>query len=726
MGGVFGHMSHIYDNPTMTFGQIKDIMTMAAAGKLENVTEKTDGQNLFVSYKVSDGTQRWVPEEAVRSARNKGDIKNGGMTPEQLATKFAGRGALEAAFTNAFRAFAKTVDKFSDEEKLKLFGPDTNIYYNAEVMDPANANVINYDTKTFLIHRAGHAEYDKETGKPVDKEAGFSEQQAGMLQGVLEKSQEELEKDEFKVQVNAIRQLQALSDKGILERALRGIDKVVAAAGLTDDATIADYIFAQWKDLVEATLPELTDQQEKLIIDRVMTDYYGALEGDGPLKSRGLESRQIIKTINRPDLNEAILSLIKGYPKHFKQFIFPIESIIHRFTIEVLRIVKSAYIIAAGGNEREVARLQMLVGKAINTIRASGNEEAMEIIKNQVEKLSQIENDGSIGNVDLSMISSAAEGIVFDYDGHTYKFTGGFAPANQILGLFKYGRKGIPAFDDGLQEDLGFGEGEPPGGEWYTKRSIIAEEDGKRVIAIYPGRFQPMGRHHAETYKQLAKKFGLENTFVATSNVVNPPKSPLNFEQKKSIMLKHGIPESQIFQTKNPYQAAEVTSNFDPENTSVVFAVGKKDMESSPRFKTVDGVTKSGRAAYYKSFRDNEELLSLDKHGYLYVAPHVSLDVPGFGEMCGTSLRDCLENATPEEFEATMGWFDQEIYNMLQGQLSEMSAGGAGAVGGFAGPIGDRAPVVPGSEKPLRKKDEFLKEEIVSEVMNYLLGISVG
>ena len=40
MGGVFGHMSHIYDNPNMTFGQIKDIMTKASAGQLENVTEK--------------------------------------------------------------------------------------------------------------------------------------------------------------------------------------------------------------------------------------------------------------------------------------------------------------------------------------------------------------------------------------------------------------------------------------------------------------------------------------------------------------------------------------------------------------------------------------------------------------------------------------------------------------------------------------------------------------
>ena len=456
MGGVFGHMSHIYDNPSMTFGQIKDIMTKASAGQLENVTEKTDGQNLFVSYKISDGTQRWVPEEAVRSARNKGDIKNGGMTPQQLATKFAGRGALEAAFTNAFRAFAKTVDKFSEEEKLKLFGPDTNIYYNAEVMDPANANVINYDTKTFLIHRAGHAEYDRETGKPVDKEEGFSEQQASTLQSVLEKSQDEMSKGDFRVQVNAIRQLQALSDDTALSTALKRMDQVMSSAGVSDGDTIGDYIIGKWRQVVNQELPDLSDEGKQLIIKRVMTDYYGALEGEGPLKSRGLETRQITKTIGRADLNKQIVSVIKSYPQRFKEFIFPVESVIHRFAIEIMRAVQSAYIIAAGGNEKEVARLQALVGKAIETIQASGSDEAMEILRPQLEKLSKIEDDGSIGSVDLSMISSAAEGIVFDYDGHTYKFTGGFAPANQILGLFKYGRKGIPAMagEEDLEEGL--------------------------------------------------------------------------------------------------------------------------------------------------------------------------------------------------------------------------------------------------------------------------------
>ena len=83
MGGVFGHMSHIYDNPYMTFGQIKDVMNKASAGELRG-TEKTDGQNLFVSYNIKDGT--------VREARNKGRRVPGGPRKRQGLARATCRG----------------------------------------------------------------------------------------------------------------------------------------------------------------------------------------------------------------------------------------------------------------------------------------------------------------------------------------------------------------------------------------------------------------------------------------------------------------------------------------------------------------------------------------------------------------------------------------------------------------------------------------------------------
>ena len=256
----------------------------------------------------------------------------------------------------------------------------------------------------------------------------------------------------------------------------------------------------------------------------------------------------------------------------------------------------------------------------------------------------------------------------------------------------------------------------------------LNEQDQKRVIAIYPGRFQPMGRHHYATYKALADQFGAENTFIVTSNKMGP-KSPLDFEEKKKIMVAHGVPADKIVMSRNPYQAVELTKNFDPATTAVVFAVGGKDMRDSPRFANLDGMTKKGTPAYYKTYRPGEELIGLDKHGYIAVAPHVEIDVPGFGEMSGTTLRKALKGASQEDFKTIMGFYNQEIYDILQGKLEEMSSMAGGNVAGYSLPLGMRAPDVVGSEKKKKRHPKnFIKEEqeIVTEVMDYLLGISVG
>ena len=159
MGGVAGHMAHLHEDPELTFKEIKDVFAMASNGELEG-TEKTDGQNLFISYSVQTGR--------AKAARNKGNIKTGGMTAEELAQKFAGRGALESAFVESFRTFEKAVQSLDPETQMKVFGQNADIYYNAEIQDPRNPNVINYDMKTLTIHRVGHGEFDRDTGAKTD------------------------------------------------------------------------------------------------------------------------------------------------------------------------------------------------------------------------------------------------------------------------------------------------------------------------------------------------------------------------------------------------------------------------------------------------------------------------------------------------------------------------------------------------------------------------------
>ena len=94
-------------------------------------------------------------------------------------------------------------------KQLKIFGRDADIFYNAEIQDPRNANIINYDSKTLNIHRVGHFAVDLRTGEILDIDVGPS---AVKLESSLDQMQRAIANQEFKVQMNAIRRLEGLSD----------------------------------------------------------------------------------------------------------------------------------------------------------------------------------------------------------------------------------------------------------------------------------------------------------------------------------------------------------------------------------------------------------------------------------------------------------------------------------------------------------------------------------
>ena len=141
------------------------------------------------------------------------------------------------------------------------------------------------------------------------------------------------------------------------------------------------------------------------------------------------------------------------------QIMSPISMAVHDFSVEALKGLQSALIL---DDEAEVDRQRQEVGTAVKAIErysGEGSERASEILVQQMLKLKDVEN-----------ISTAAEGFVFsDEDGNTYKFTGNFAPVNQLLGLFKYGRgKSLPpiaAAQEAEQEAEEVNEQEEPAGK---------------------------------------------------------------------------------------------------------------------------------------------------------------------------------------------------------------------------------------------------------------------
>jgi hypothetical protein len=222
----------------------------------------------------------------------------------------------------------------------------------------------------------------------------------------------------------------------------------------------------------------------------------------------------------------------------------------------------------------------------------------------------------------------------------------------------------------------------PPNPPKYVNK--LSKSEITKIIVCYPGRFQPCGLHHAITFKTLKARFdaiGAE-TYMVTSNKVELPKSPFNFDEKKAIINAHGIKE--VVQVNSPYIADELLKQYDAETTAVIYAVGQKDMSGpKPRFKP--GLKKNGEPTYYQYYYGNEnKLQSYRNHGYLVVVPteKILFKIPGEEEeieMSGTVLRDVLIKIDHETFKEIMGIENENIskviYDLIQNKLSSSAAG---------------------------------------------------
>lgn len=641
-GGVAGHMSHLYDNRDLTFAKLKEIFNAASSGELEG-TEKTDGQNLFISYSVKEGK--------AKAARNKGNIKAGGMSAEELAEKFAGRGGLTEAFTESFETFEEAVRSLDPETQAQIFGPDTNIYYNAEIMDPRSPNVISYDTKSLVIHRAGHGEFDKETGAKTDRDVSDNAQ---VLEAALEKMQKATEKKDYTVHVNAIRKLQALSDDTALNTALEALSGLQRGAGVSDEATITEYLIARIAPLVASAVPEANEDTQKKIIGRLMKS--------------GLTFNQVVKGLDK-ELKEKIRAVIKNEKRILNQAIQPLESVVHDFSVEMLRGLESAFIL---DNKKEVGRLRDEISSAIKNIEAAGIEDDIEVMIRHMDKLKDVEN-----------FATASEGFVFDYDGSTYKFTGNFAPANQILGIAKYGRTS-------------------------QATTVMKEEITKYDVAIFPGAFKPPHRGHLALVDELANQANKVIILMSEKSrkFVTAEMSQalwgmyLNGRSDVELRVVGGSPVSIAYDfVENP--------DFDKgkEKITVLAGVGAKGSDAKRFEKSLQGYA---REDIVVDVIGDDEMVGMtaitDADGNELSATTMrAAIVEGNIEVFRSYLPDHLQGRAEEIMNslAPKESIAEMIHRMINEQMNEMSAMGAGAVAGYAGP----------SKKPKKKKKKRIFRE---------------
>ncbi len=402
-GGAVGHLSHLYENRDLTFAELKEILTTAAEGRLEKVSEKLDGMNCVFTWNAELGE--------LKVARSGGDIKRGGMDAGQLADKFKDRGNLTDAFNSAFKVLSDVITTMPEEERVQVFGDSANFWYSVEIIYTANPNVVNYDGNAVVFH--GWPVFEADAEGNVSK--GENETGVQLLTSNVNRMQKAVTLRNWQVRGPAMVNLKKLSDGSVAQAAIDKISQTQSDAGMSDSNTINDYLTALMsEEVANLGLPE---EAAAATVAR-------------SLNNPGAPALTAIKKLVPKERYPAVQDFVKGSPVLLKRFIAPIEAAIQAFAVTLLTGLRSSLV---GSHDEEVARLRQAVTSAVKAIESSGNESAMEVLKRQMQKLGSVEN-----------ITTPVEGVVFIWKGNAYKFTGSFAAANQILGLFKYGRGKSP------------------------------------------------------------------------------------------------------------------------------------------------------------------------------------------------------------------------------------------------------------------------------------------
>jgi len=400
MGGVAGHLSHLQENLNFTFGEIKSVLEQVASGEMEAV-EKVDGQNIFFTYNAEAGD--------VRTARNPGDIKSGGMSPAALLQKFKNHPA-EAAFVNGFKTIERAIMSLSEADRVAAFGENGDTYVNAEIMYPSNPNIIVYDGNYIVMHNASAFDADG-NGTPVPENFGS-------IVSAMETAEDQVDAESWQVKGPQAAALKDITDGSAYADFLSELSQ--AAPGASDDMTLGDYVEEKLRTGPVGDIPIPVHKQEQLI-KRIIGLGLGT-PGDDLPSMRDLKSGQPKDVQKRISAIATKVNSRKVIGAQLK----PIEIAIHNFAVEVLRGMQSFFV---SDQEGELARQREELEQAVREIEAAkdaGGDARRDTLQRQLSKLGDIEN-----------IASTMEGVVFEHppgSNQLYKLTGTFAPANQIVG----------------------------------------------------------------------------------------------------------------------------------------------------------------------------------------------------------------------------------------------------------------------------------------------------
>lgn len=430
-GGAYGHMMNIHEDYTLQFQDLQVIIKQYLSGGVKGeVKEKTDGQALAVSYRSG----------RVIFARNKGhytklavDAIVGSSGVSNFFNKHPNN-KVKQAFTFAAKDLEKAILALGDDKKRAMFG-DGRRWINVEVIWPETVNVIPYNHELLVLHN--FREYD-EDGNMVDGD--FNEHGAKLAEMFKDINQHV--QDKFTITSMPLLKLPKIKNfESTQAEYLAELNNLMTANNLNSSDRVGDYWVAYMSNYIRDAARQFNYSVQPDTLKRIAfrwayksltpskrpVDYNArALSKITDLKPI-VDNAEFIKWIGATERSGELKMV-------YDKMIEPIKLLFLKLGAEILKNLSNFLTL----NPTEaVQNMRQQIEDVTKEIERSGDLSLIDKLKQHLKTIDKL------GGLDAIV---PTEGLTFTYTPvgeskpRIYKFTGIFAPVNQILGSLKFSR----------------------------------------------------------------------------------------------------------------------------------------------------------------------------------------------------------------------------------------------------------------------------------------------
>ena len=404
-GGAYGHLNHPFEDIELTFLDLEEMLMTTINGAFgpENfVQEKTDGQNIMISWK--DGK--------LIAARNKSHLKNAGaaaLDSAGIAELYVGRGEIETAYNSAMTDLSAAISALSKADQKSLFDEGKK-FASVEIITPVTQNTVPYGQNLLVFH--GVVEHD------ADGNAMGEDKQAGRELGkMINKVNADVQKTFFVRGPQDIAAMPLPNTKARLAYYKKKLSQIMSDSNCTQTSTVGDYALGMGR---------------RVIIDAAKAD--GITLPESSIDGLARRVADIDKSYSVPQIKKDLGDSASWYTdtekkmaKKWKRAVYaPLESIFLEIGTEMMKNI-SSFLSANPTQAAEDMRKE--IDATISKIRTNGDETDVEKLEHE---LSRVAAAGGLESI------VPTEGITFLFKGKLYKYTGIFAPLHQIRSILAY------------------------------------------------------------------------------------------------------------------------------------------------------------------------------------------------------------------------------------------------------------------------------------------------